>query len=91
MKPEAERKVVALDPGVRAFQTFYSPDDDFGSYAIGKRGFAKVYEEAKKCDETVSKLSNKKLSYRERKDLTRDKHRSLERARNLNKIDRDVP
>jgi hypothetical protein len=55
----------AKNLGVRAFQTFYSPDDDFGSYAIGKRGFAKVYEEAKKCDETV----NKKLSYRERKNI----------------------
>ena len=37
-KPEAERKVVALDPGVRAFQTCYSTTDGCTGRAISDLG-----------------------------------------------------
>ena len=52
--PEAERKVVALDPGVRAFQTYYSPEST-GAYGEGEGGFDKIIQPL--CDELDDTLS----------------------------------
>mmetsp|Transcript_2795 Transcript_2795/g.6744 ORF Transcript_2795/g.6744 Transcript_2795/m.6744 type:complete len:188 (-) Transcript_2795:12-575(-) len=82
LKPEVERRVVALDPGVRTFLTFYS-DNDVGAYASGALGFAQVFRELEKCDAKVSALANRELSHRARADLHKSKHRSIERVRNL--------
>ena len=53
MEHESRRRVVALDPGVRKFQTYYSPTCA-GQYASGKGGFAKIFEECVKLDAAVT-------------------------------------
>ena len=83
LKPKFERQIVALDPGVRTFLTFYSPDNDVGAYASGALGFAQVFRELEKCDAKVSALANRELSHRARADLHKSKHRSIERVRHL--------
>ena len=52
-KPLAERKVVALDPGVRAFQTYYS-EEEHGAYAEGAEGFGRIYSYCEQLDQTIA-------------------------------------
>ena len=52
-KPEAARRVVALDPGVRAFQTYYS-EEEHGAYAEGAGGFARIYSYCEQLDKTIA-------------------------------------
>ena len=82
-KPEGERKVVALDPGSRAFQTSYSPSDGCSEYAAKEMGFNRIFEEALKCDRVVSELARDDLTNLERKWLERRKYRLIDRCRNL--------
>ena len=81
LEHESKRKVVALDPGVRVFQTFYSPGNDFGGYAIHDN--VEVLKEANKYDDINSKLKNENLSYFKRERLRKSKYRSIARVRNL--------
>lgn len=59
-KVEAKKGIVSLDPGVRAFQTFYSPDG-----YIGKAG-TKLRERLRKMKEKISNLQSLMASAKSR-------------------------
>lgn len=78
--PEPERHVVALDPGVRTFQAYYSPDAH-GGYGDG--GFSRIFSLCQEMDTTIS-LSKQQPQTR----LTRRMYRARvwrlrQRIRNL--------
>ena len=82
-KPMAERKVVALDSGSRAFQTCYSPSDGCSEYCAKSMGYNRVFDEALKCDRVVSQLARDDLTNLERKRLNGRRHRLHDRCRNM--------
>ena len=56
-KPENQGRIVAIDPGIRAFATFYSPDE-CGQIASGD--YARLVRLAFHLDDLVSRLSKKR-------------------------------
>ena len=64
--PRTKELVVALDPGVRTFQTFYSPRV-VGS--IGDRAWEKLLKLCYALDQIKSKLTNKDLRAKNRRQL----------------------
>ncbi|UPR03652.1 putative IS605 transposase [Chloropicon primus] len=85
LKPENKRKVVALDPGVRTFQTSYSPQEGVGEYAKGERGFARLFNLCWRIDEIISERKDPKvkLPYLDRRDLKRQQYACMEKIRGL--------
>ncbi|UPR01096.1 putative IS605 transposase [Chloropicon primus] len=85
LKPENKRKVVALDPGVRTFQTSYSPQEGVGEYAKGERGFARLFNLCWRIDEIISERKDPKvkLPYLDRRDLKRQQYACMEKLRGL--------
>jgi transposase len=80
--PEAERKVVALDPGVRDFQTYYSPECT-DEYVKGEGGFSKILSLCERWDDTLSQKSQRPISPRLQNSLLSTSWRARQRIHNL--------
>jgi len=85
-----EVKLVALDPGVRTFQTFYTPHGDWGKIGTSSGdgdGLKKVEALLYKIDKTISTLargaSSSSLNMKRRRWLKRSKYRRIDRVKNL--------
>lgn len=72
------RKIVALDPGVREFQTAYSPEDGTASFNT----LGRLRDEAEKCDDLIGELQQR-MKYPKRRRLKEAISRSRLRAKNL--------
>lgn len=79
-KPEAERVVVALDPGVRTFQAYYSPDCH-GGYADGS--FSRIYALCEDMDIKISQQQQQPSTPYTRRTLRSQVWRLRQRIRNL--------
>jgi putative transposase len=73
------KKFVALDPGVRTFQTFYSQDGACGE--IGKNDIQRIYRLCGHMDKLQSKLSNS--NGKERRSQKKAWLRMIQRIKNL--------
>ena len=52
-KPEVDRVVCAIDPGIKTFVTAYTFKETY-SFAFGKAGFGRIFSLAQRCDKLKS-------------------------------------
>ena len=82
-------QVVALDPGVRCFQTAYSPNGESAAYCQGRNGYNIVFSLAERVDKIAStldedkKAKHKLLTPRKRSHLKKEINRLRQRSQNL--------
>ena len=76
-KKKTNKKIIALDPGVRTFQTGF---DNFGKFTeYGKGDVSKLFKNGSKCDKIQSKISeNENQSMKEK---TKEAKRKLKKKR----------
>ena len=82
-------QVVALDPGVRCFQTAYSPNGESAAYCQSRNGYNIVFSLAERVDKIAStldedkKAKHKLLTPRKSSHLKKEINRLRQRSQNL--------
>lgn len=73
-KRENNQKIIALDPGIRCFQTGFSNNGDFEEF--GKQDVSRLFKETLACDKLQSQIDTSKST---------EKHSALEKKKLKNK------
>jgi putative transposase len=76
---DKRKEFVSLDPGVRTFQTFYSPNGIYGE--IGKNDFGRIYRLSRHLDDLQSRMT--KVKSRKRYRMKKAYRSLINRIKNL--------
>jgi putative transposase len=76
--PENQRRIVALDPGVRTFQTFYSENS---AGHVGQGDFGRIHRLCAYLDNLISRLSQ--TTGKTKREMKRAAHRIRKKIHNL--------
>ena len=78
-----ERVVASLDPGVRQFQSYFSPTLGYGAYAFGNDGgYARLFKACLKVDRLEKKIKST-TKRKSRKNLKKSVNKEIERVKHL--------